>query len=165
MDGYGTDGGGLGSPLVERARRADWPGLLALWEASVRATHHFLAEADLTAIRERLLPEYFSQVELLCLRGPGGDLRAFLGVAEERVEMLFVHPDHLGRGLGGILARHAIYELGCTKVDVNEQNPRALAFYLRLGFKVGGRSELDGQGKPFPLLHLRLDAPDPEAEP
>ncbi|MGY0625916.1 MAG: GNAT family N-acetyltransferase, partial [Paraglaciecola chathamensis] len=43
-----------------------------------------------------------------------------------------------------------------TKVDVNEQNPKALGFYQRIGFKVVGRSELDGQGKPYPLLHLAL---------
>jgi putative acetyltransferase len=39
-------------------------------------------------------------------------------------------------------------------VDVNEQNPGALAFYLRMGFVARGRSERDGQGRPYPLLHL-----------
>jgi hypothetical protein len=41
-------------------------------------------------------------------------------------------------------------------VDVNEQNEQALGFYLRMGFEVEGRSELDSTGKPFPLLHMRL---------
>ena len=40
-------------------------------------------------------------------------------------------------------------------VDVNEQNPRAIGFYERLGFARTGRSETDDQGRPYPLLHMR----------
>jgi putative acetyltransferase len=39
-------------------------------------------------------------------------------------------------------------------VDVNEQNPEAVAFYLALGFHVVGRSATDAEGRPFPLLRL-----------
>ena len=49
-----------------------------------------------------------------------------------------------------------IIERGIRHVDVNEQNPQALGFYRHLGFEQVGRSPLDGQGRPFPLLHLRL---------
>lgn len=38
-------------------------------------------------------------------------------------------------------------------VDVNEQNPDALAFYEGRGFVIKGRSETDGEGRPFSLLH------------
>jgi putative acetyltransferase len=44
---------------------------------------------------------------------------------------------------------------GALTVDVNEQNPEALAFYRACGFTVAGRSEVDDAGRPFPLLHLR----------
>lgn len=141
---------------VYRVKPSERLELLALWEASVRATHGFLAEADIAALKPLLLREYFGLVELRCLRGPTGGILAFMGTAGERLEMLFVHPEHMGRGLGGRLARHAIERLGVREVDVNEQNPNALAFYLHLGFELAGRSALDGQGKPFPLLHLRL---------
>ena len=40
-------------------------------------------------------------------------------------------------------------------LDVNEQNPQAYCFYQKQGFKKYSRSELDGQGNPFPVLHLR----------
>ena len=39
---------------------------------------------------------------------------------------------------------------------MNEQNPQAIGFYLKMGFEVESRDELDGLGKPYPLLHLRL---------
>jgi len=137
--------------------KADHPELLALWEESVRATHSFLAAADICALKPLILNEYFGQVELFALRGEGCELLAFMGVAEDRLEMLFVRPDCLRQGLGGRLARHALEELGVRAVDVNEQNPDALAFYLRLGFRVQGRSETDGQGRPYPLLHLSVE--------
>jgi putative acetyltransferase len=44
-------------------------------------------------------------------------------------------------------------------VDVNEQNPAAVGFYEALGFVVVSRSPVDGDGRPFPLLHMRRPAP------
>lgn len=152
----------------ERALRADWPALAELWEASVRASHAFLAEEDIRDIRARLEPDYFPMVELWTVRGTGGEPLAFLGVTEGgaggRVEMLFVHPRAMGHGHGTRLLRHAVEELGACEVDVNEQNPAALEFYLRRGFRVSGRSARDGQGRPFPLLHLRLSCPEDGAD-
>jgi hypothetical protein len=33
---------------------------------------------------------------------------------------------------------------------------QALDFYQHIGFSVTGRSPVDGQGKPYPLLHMVL---------
>lgn len=143
---------GLPGPVAP----AEHPELLALWEASVRATHHFLSEADIAELKPLILNQYFGLVELCCLRGGDGGIQAFMGTAGDRLEMLFVRPDRFRLGLGGRLVRHAVQRLGVREVDVNEQNPQALAFYKSLGFRQVGRSELDGQGRPFPLLTLRL---------
>ncbi len=43
-----------------------------------------------------------------------------------------------------------------TKVDVNEQNPQAVGFYEHMGFRLVSKSELDGEGKPYPILHMQL---------
>ena len=51
---------------------------------------------------------------------------------------------------------YAVQKRSIRKVDVNEQNPDALAFYQRLGFEVKRRSPLDSIGLPFPILHLEL---------
>ena len=61
--------------------------LLELWERSVRATHHFLSDAEITTIKGYVL--------------------------------------------------------------------QACGFYDHMGFKVESRSELDDQGQPYPVLHLR----------
>jgi putative acetyltransferase len=98
----------------------------------------------------------FHLPHLFCARDSGGSLVGFVGVADGKMEALFVHPAWHGLGIGRRLAEYAMGQLGATEVDVNEQNEQAVGFYRKLGFEVLGRSELDGTGKPFPLLHLGL---------
>lgn len=71
--------------------------------------------------------------------------------------MLFVNPKFFKNGCGRRLVDFAEREKNIKKVDVNEENPQALAFYLHMGFNIAGRSELDGNGKPHPLLFLQKD--------
>lgn len=52
---------------------------------------------------------------------------------------------------------------GCSLVDVNEQNPDALNFYLRKGFQIVSRDEKDDCGRPFPILHLSLISGYPDS--
>ena len=140
---------------VSRDETAD---LIAVWEASVRATHTFLAEEDIAFFRPLVADGVFSLPHLLGVREHDGRLVAFLGVGEETIEALFVRPDWRRRGIGRRLVAYARRELGATRVDVNEQNPEAIAFYRRQGFEVVGRSPLDAHGKPFPILHMRSTA-------
>lgn len=129
--------------------------LFQLWNESVRASHHFLAEADI----ERLIPfvhQALRSVESLVVARHGGRLVGFIGMENRKIEMLFVSPDYFGCGFGRVLAEVAVREYGCRYVDVNVQNPQAADFYRRLGFRVFERSETDGQGNPFPLLRMEL---------
>ena len=137
----------------------DYPVLIDIWEASVRATHDFLPEANIQRLRPLILDVYFDAVTLRAARDASGRPLGFAGVHEGKLEMLFIDPAQRGTGVGKALLAQAIAELGVREVDVNEQNPQAVGFYLHQGFQVTGRSELDGQGEPFPLLHLNLVAP------
>jgi putative acetyltransferase len=136
--------------------RADYPALIKLWEASVRATHHFLPQAEIMALKPLILEHYFDAVTLHCARTEEGGIVGFSGLLGGKIEMLFVAPEARGGGVGRLLVEHAIDQGGVTQVDVNEQNEQAVGFYLKMGFTVTGRSALDGQGKPYPLLHMAL---------
>jgi putative acetyltransferase len=142
--------------IITPVTKQDHSELIAIWEASVRATHHFLNNADIESLRPLILDQYFDAVTLQCARNEQGAILGFCGVAENNLEMLFIHPDHFGKGAGKALCRHAIQKMGVTSVDVNEQNPKATDFYKHMGFVITGRSAMDGQGNPFPLLHMAL---------
>jgi putative acetyltransferase len=71
------------------------------------------------------------------------------------MDALFIDPDWHGKGVGRSLVQHGLALHPAMTTDVNEQNEGALTFYERLGFARTGRSDLDGQGRPYPLLHLR----------
>jgi putative acetyltransferase len=141
---------------IETVEKADYLKLIEIWESSVRATHDFLVEEDLQALKPLILEQYFDAVELRCAKNTQGEIQGFCGVHDGNIEMLFISPDARGKGIGTMLSANAIQELGASKVDVNEQNEQALGFYLHIGFKVIGRSPIDGQGKPYPLLHMAL---------
>lgn len=142
--------------IIRQATNADHPQLLNIWLRSVRATHHFLQESDIEALLPQLRDIYLPAVELWVTVDAEDCPLGFIGLNENHVEMLFIEPDLRGKGIGRALLDHARSLRRQMSVDVNEQNPEAVGFYLHYGFVQTGRSPLDGEGRPFPLLHLSL---------
>ncbi|WNL38084.1 acetyltransferase [Halomonas sp. PAMB 3232] len=138
---------------ITTSTQSDYPALIALWEASVRATHDFLAEEDLLMLKPLIFEQFFDVLELRIAKGHGDEVLGFSGVADGKLEMLFIAPQARGQGIGKTLVDQALNQ-GVSNVDVNEQNTQALGFYQRLGFEVKSRSPVDGLGKPYPLLHM-----------
>jgi putative acetyltransferase len=134
----------------------DYEKLIQIWEASVRATHDFLAEEDIQFYKPLILNEYFYNVQLLCHKDNGGKITGFIGIADDKLEMLFIDADERGRGIGKKLLTYAINQLKVKQVDVNEQNDQAVGFYKHMGFCVVKRSEFDGAGKHYPILSMVL---------
>ncbi|MBC9953808.1 GNAT family N-acetyltransferase [Leucobacter sp. cx-42] len=134
---------------------AEYPALVAIWRSAVDATHEFLEPADRARIESKLTTDYFPAVTLTVAER-GGVPVGFAGVVEDSLEMLFVADEVRGQGIGSALLTEVVEQQAVTRVDVNEQNPGALGFYLARGFAQTGRSELDGDGRPYPLLHLEL---------
>ena len=141
---------------IEKDRRSPMliGELLEIWEASVRASHHFLTEADIT----RLTPQAegaLRNIETLWVMADGQRHIGFMGVQERKIEMLFLHPGYFRKGLGKTLVERAFRDLDVECVDVNEQNPGATKFYEQMGFKVYKRNECDSEGNPFPILEMK----------
>lgn len=146
--------------MTIRARiAADNPVLLALWQRSVRASHDFLSDGDIAELLPLVRDVYLGAVEVWVFDGDGHGPVGFIGLSGAQVEMLFLEPDRRGEGIGTRLLDHARALHGALSVDVNEHNPAARGFYRRYGFVETGRSPLDGQGRPFPLIHMAWPAP------
>lgn len=140
---------------ITKLSDTDYNEILQIWEASVKATHHFLKPGEIEFYKPLILK--YALPELAHLFGIRQDnkLCGFIGLSEQKIEMLFIAPEYFCRGLGSLLLNHAV-TLGYKLVDVNEENPEALKFYQHQGFHIVSRDELDDSGKPHPILHLSL---------
>lgn len=134
--------------------------LIRIWERSVRATHAFLSETEVHEIKP-FVPQAIAGVGTLVVAEKNGAPAGFMGVQDGRLEMLFLDPEARGQGLGRELLSYGIENLGVEELTVNEQNPQAVGFYEHLGFRTYRRTDLDEEGRPYPLLYMRL-APAPE---
>lgn len=149
--------------IIHTPKNSDYAELTRVWEASVRATHDFLPDSYIELLKNLVLTRYLDAVMLICTRDHRLQITGFAGVAAGKIEMLFIDPAHRGQGLGRQLLRYAVEHLNACQLDVNEQNPQALGFYFKQGFEVIGRTEHDGMGQPYPLLHMRLKQPHLQA--
>ncbi len=142
---------------IEKTLPEEFYKITDIWEASVRETHHFLNETDILTFRNAILHTYLPLADnLFSVRNESNKIVAFIGIAEKNIDMLFIHPSERGKGLGKQLIHFAIDKFHIKTVDVNEQNEQAVGFYLKMGFEIISRDELDSTGKPFPILHMQL---------
>lgn len=130
--------------------------VLAVWEKSVLATHHFLSDDDFIEIKNMLNCFDFETLDTFCLTEKDKVI-GFIALYQQKVEMLFLDPAYIGKKLGYKLMSFAISEHHVNMVDVNEQNLSAARFYENFGFKTYERTEQDDLGKNYPLLRMRLE--------
>lgn len=130
--------------------------LVEVWQRSVQATHLFLSAPEIPAIRT-YVPQALcgGKKHLIVAQDESGTPVGFMGVQENRLEMLFLDPEARGQGLGARLLCLGMEQYGVSGLTVNEQNPAAAGFYRHMGFVVYRRSELDEQGGPYPILYMR----------
>lgn len=137
--------------------------IVQLWQANVKVTHTFLTKEEIQNIKQ-YVPQAVEHVPHLCIAlSEKGELLGFIGVADQRLEMLFIQVNARGQGIGKQLLRYAIKNFDVKELTVNEQNPQAIGFYEHLGFVTYKRTDLDEGGQPYPLLYMKL-APNHENE-
>ena len=130
-------------------------GILSVWENSVTATHQFLLKSDFEEYKKILQNFDFKDLDVFCLED-NEEVVGFIGIHSEKIEMLFLNPDYIGKGLGRQLIDFAFSNFKIQYVDVNEQNQKATEFYKKIGFETFDRTEKDDLGKPYPILKMKL---------
>lgn len=133
---------------------ADGPRVLEIWARAVDTTHDFLTQDDRTAIAAEVA-DFLPGAPLLLAVDEQDRPLAFMLVTGGHMDALFVDPEVRGQGVGRALVGHALRDAPHLTTDVNEQNSQAVGFYERMGFRRIGRTDHDGQGRPYPLLHLQ----------
>ncbi len=143
----------LNNPQIELLSSDDFAEIVEVWEASVRATHHFLNEKEIAFYKPLVLKYALPSMKVWGIR-IGEKLAGYMAVSSYKVEMLFIAPEFIGKGLGKHFLNFALNKLHIYLIDVNEENPAALGFYQHMGYKIISRDDVDGNGRPHPILHL-----------
>lgn len=128
--------------------------LFDIWHAAVKATHHFLSDSAFEEIAAMVKEQYLPSRDFLVWVDGDDTALGFMGATGEEVESLFIDPDHFGKGIGKAFIDHMKTSYQRVRLEVNEQNPKAVGFYEACGFSVDRRDPLDDHGRPFPILHM-----------
>jgi putative acetyltransferase len=142
--------------IVRKSTPRDAARVVQIWRGAVDATHDFLTAADRAAIDDEVR-NFLPSASLWLACDHRNRAVGFLGISGNHMDSLFIDPACRGTGVGRSLVRHAIALHPILTTDVNEQNEQAMGFYRWLGFVPTGRSPTDDQGRPYPLVHLKLD--------
>ena len=130
--------------------------LLKIWEDSVRATHLFLSNEEIESIK-KYVPQALKGVShLIIMENDNNVPIAFMGIENTRLEMLFIKSSERKKGFGKELLRYGIENYNIDELTVNEQNTAAKKFYEYMGFKTYKRTKVDEQGRPYPILYMKL---------
>ncbi len=151
--GSGAGAAPAAAPCVLRpVRPADAEPLGALWVAAWNAT---LPEIDFSTRAPWFrgwLVGHLATAVAVCAEAADGTLLGFVGFdpATGHMEQIAVHPDAAGMGVATALldAAKAACPTGIT-LDVNQENPRAVAFYRREGFVITAEGVNPGGSRPI----------------
>jgi ribosomal protein S18 acetylase RimI-like enzyme len=148
---------------IRRASTDDAQGIGAVFDAAVREGWKYLGELAARPMFppeewDTLVAEHVAPNALLVAIDEADRLIGFVAVhpSEGEMHLLFVHPDHGGRGVGQALlaaAHEVLRAAGCREAFLyaHEQNERALAVYEAAGYRRDGTArESDFRG-----VHLR----------
>jgi putative acetyltransferase len=142
---------------IRKIRPEEGDLAVAIWRASVEATHDFLLPGDLEKLDAKVR-DFLPHVPLWVATDEHDRPIGFMGLSEAHMDSLFIDPAWRGAGVGRALVEHALTFHSALATEVNEQNEQAVGFYQRMGFIPTGRSPTDEQGFAYPLIHLRYEA-------
>ena len=82
--------------------------LVTVWESSIRATHDFFSETNIREIKKYVF-QAIEEIPILVVAVDNKETLAFMGIAEDKLEMLFITAQRRGQGIGFYGSLHRNY--------------------------------------------------------
>jgi len=94
-----------------------------------------LSDDEIQQIK-KYVPEALNNIPHLIVAKDDFDTpMGLMGIAENKLEMLFVADSERGKGIGKALIKYGIANYNINELTVNEQNPLAKAFYEHMALE------------------------------
>lgn len=145
--------------MIRQASTADLSALADLWHQGWHEAHTAHVPAELTAQRTR--DSLFTRLQAMpdtYVLGPADAPLGFCAIRNNEIYQFYVSPQARGTGAASALMGHGekvIRKAGhkVAQLEVIPQNPRAIAFYEKMGWQQQGIKTvfLDTLEEPFPL--------------
>lgn len=139
--------------MIQRYIHSDYSRIIEIWDSSMAVSSGYLSEENKETIGTGLAT-YLKKTEVFVYR-KSGIITAFMVTDNNKLEMLFCHPDYIGYGIGSFMLDYAIKFLNIKYVDVSKHNINALNFYKSHGFQEVAYLNHEEFG--YPIIHLMLE--------
>ncbi len=152
----------MSADAIRPCRPADTDALTALWIASWNATLPEVDFADRAGWFRDWLAGHLTTGETLCAESAAREIIGFAGFdpSTGHMEQIAVAPAAFGSGVGKALLDGVKAACpGGVTLHVNQENPRAVAFYRREGFVVTGEGFNPGGQRPIYFMAWRPAIP------
>jgi GNAT superfamily N-acetyltransferase len=128
---------------------------LKIWRQASEVGHPFLSSEQLDADAIKVREIYMPNAEILVIE-VGKKIAGFIALIGDFVGGLFVDPEAHRMGIGRRLVDGAKQSRAELTVDVYAENESAMSFYRAVGFREVWRKPTDDQGRPHPLVVMKL---------
>ncbi|WP_316858275.1 GNAT family N-acetyltransferase [uncultured Cohaesibacter sp.] len=139
--------------MIRKFETDDTEAVMTVWRSASDLAHPFLSE-EFQQRAERLTRDIYLKMAETWVCEQDGQVVGFIGLLDDLIGGLFVHPDCHGQGIGRALVDKAVTLKGDLVVEVFVDNPIGRRFYAAYGFE--GEKQVNDPHSGFPLLRLRF---------
>lgn len=134
--------------MIKTYEAQDLVELLDLWYQASLVAHPFLEEAFLEKERYNIEHVYIPNTKTWVFKKEDKVL-GFIGMIDNEVGAIFVHPDQHGQGIGTRLMNWVAERYDSLEVEVFERNKIGRSFYDKYGFTEMRHSIHEETGQPL----------------
>lgn len=140
--------------MIRKFKSEDTDMVIAVWRQASDLAHPFLSRAFQERAEILTRNNYLKMAETWVFE-LDGEVVGFIGLLDDLIGGLFVHPDYHGKGIGRALVDKAVALKGGLCVEVFVDNPIGRRFYHAYGFR--GSKEVMDPHSGYPLLQLQFE--------
>ena len=134
--------------VIRKAEVKDWPTLLYVFDKSLRSIEKYEthSEEDYVKLYQTLMNHSFVLYDTY-LYTVDDEILGFICYYQHKIEMLYVLPWHMNRGIGSVLLEYVLDKYRETlEIGVSKTNPVSMHIYKKHGFIVTKDEDYDISG-------------------